>query len=203
MAGDTNTTEAFCYLCGESSHKVGKIAVAEGRIDGICRGCIERCRETFKRADYLPIDIRQAREADTDSVMDIDATVDTHLSTTMHRREVLDEIVLGRVYLLCRKDTGAACGYIMFEQKSSSHLYISGFAVHPSARGRGVGAQALKYVIDHFGRLARVDLLTHPENVRAIGLYVSMGFVAEGILPRPLALGAGPRVLMRYAGPRP
>ena len=197
MAADTNDKEALCFLCGGSSRKVGKIAVAEGRADGICRGCFERCRAAFKQGDYLPVYVRKAQEADLDDLMAIESTVDTRFSTIMTRREALDEILFGHVYLLCRKDTGAVCGHIMYEHRNTTCLYISGFALHPAVQGRGVGTQALRYVIERFGNLPRIELLTQPANVRAVSRYLSAGFVVESVLPRPFDLAAGPRLLLR------
>jgi len=88
--------------------------------------------------------------------------------------EVLDEIQNKIVYLI--KRGAQVMGSISYEIKGPDHAYIDGLVVHPSFQGQGIGREALGILLKELERYKRVDLVTHPDNARAIRLYESFGF---------------------------
>ena len=64
--------------------------------------------------------------------------------------------------------------------------YIVGFYVRPAWQGRGLGRRLLEAVAQKC-REMRIDgllLTVAPENIRAMSLYASAGFVEEAFVPR-------------------
>lgn len=75
------------------------------------------------------------------------------------------------------------------EIASLSHLLTDlTIAVDPAAQGRGVGralfAGLLEHVTVNMPHISRVELFARSSNVRARALYLSLGFVDEGLLRR-------------------
>jgi putative acetyltransferase len=63
------------------------------------------------------------------------------------------------------------------------HTASLGMMVHDQFQGQGIGRRllaALLDIADNYLGLVRVDLEVYADNVRAIGLYETMGFVLEG-----------------------
>lgn len=67
----------------------------------------------------------------------------------------------------------------MYEIKGPEHAYLSGLVIDPSFQGRGIGREVLSMILDKLKDFKRIDLVTHPDNVRALKLYQSLGFVVE------------------------
>ncbi|WP_426194612.1 GNAT family N-acetyltransferase [Massilia sp. DWR3-1-1] len=70
-----------------------------------------------------------------------------------------------------------------------SHLLTDlTIAVDPAAQGQGVGRALfqglLDHVVVHMPHISRVELFARASNVRARALYLSLGFVDEGLLRR-------------------
>jgi ribosomal-protein-alanine N-acetyltransferase len=61
--------------------------------------------------------------------------------------------------------------------KGPDHAYIDGILVKPSHQGRGLGRAATVKLLEELKDIPLVDLVTHPDNERAIKLYESLGFV--------------------------
>lgn len=78
--------------------------------------------------------------------------------------------------------------------------WILSAAVDPEARGRGVGASLVEWLIArlHDAGLRRIVLTVHPENQAAVRLYRRLGFVAEEALPEYFGSGE-PRLRMRLS----
>ena len=75
------------------------------------------------------------------------------------------------------------------EIASLSHLLTDlTIAVDPSAQGRGVGRALFQGLLDHVlvyvPHISRVELFARSSNQRARALYLSLGFVDEGLLRR-------------------
>ena len=95
-------------------------------------------------------------------------------SGTFNVEEWIEELKVGVVYIV-EKD-GVPVGDVMYEMKSPYHAYIDTI---PEYQGQGIAQQVMKYVLNEIGEVERVDLVTHPENIRAIRLYESLGFKVE------------------------
>ncbi len=84
------------------------------------------------------------------------------------------EIANNVVYLVC--DADRIVGSVMYEMKASDHAYLSGLVIKPDAQGRGIGKRAMMKVLEELRDVPLIDLVTHPDNDRAIKLYEALGF---------------------------
>ena len=98
-------------------------------------------------------------------------------SAMTDEEEAKGELANSTVYLI--ESGGEVVGSIMYERKSDSHVYISDLAIRPERQGSGVGRAVLEQVLKEIGDVERIDLVTHPENEKAIRLYTSLGFHIE------------------------
>ncbi len=51
--------------------------------------------------------------------------------------------------------------------------------VLPEHQGQGIAKIAMEYILSEIGEAKRIDLVTHPENNKAVNLYASLGFAIE------------------------
>lgn len=86
------------------------------------------------------------------------------------------------VVLLVEED-GRVLGHGALHAGSGAGVGEVGMALLPAARGRGLGGLLLDGLVEHArsGPFHKVELEVWPHNGRAIGLYVSRGFVVEGL----------------------
>lgn len=99
----------------------------------------------------------------------------------------------GVVYLLSTE--GDLVGDITYEMKSPAHAYIGGIVIMPRYQGRGFSRQAMQHILDEILPVKRIDLVTHPDNFKAIKLYASFGFKIESKIDNYYDDGE-PRVVM-------
>ena len=127
----------------------------------------------------MPINLKRATEADIPVLIEIEKSVaGTNLySPSLTREEWLEEFASGPVYLI-EKD-GEVAGNASYQKKGEDHVYLSGLVVSPRFQGQGIGKEVLIRFLDEFKNVKRVDLVTHPDNARALKLYESLGFVVE------------------------
>jgi len=64
--------------------------------------------------------------------------------------------------------------------KDEHHVYLSGLAIMPQFQGKGIARQAIKMILEKLKDVELIDLMTHPENEKAINLYSSLGFKKTG-----------------------
>lgn len=96
------------------------------------------------------------------------------------------------VELIWREADGSVLGDIHASGPgiaSLSHLLTDlTIAVDPAAQGRGIGRALFQGLLDHVSvnmpHISRVELFARASNVRARALYLSLGFVDEGLLRR-------------------
>lgn len=94
--------------------------------------------------------------------------------------EILREIVANSFYLIRNED--GLVGTVSFRALDTNAVYIGNMAVVPSARRRGIARGALRFVFDRTSDAKRWELVTHPENEPAIGLYRSAGFRSVDVI---------------------
>ncbi len=130
-------------------------------------------------AENEPIVLHKATAQDVDDFLVLENSVDgTHTYSAMtNREEALKDFEENTVYLI--KKGNAVVGNISYKIESSSHVHISGLVIAPLFQGRGIGKEALETILKEHKNVERVDLVTHPENTRAIALYESLGFKVE------------------------
>jgi ribosomal-protein-alanine N-acetyltransferase len=98
-------------------------------------------------------------------------------SPILDRDEMLQEIEEYEMYLI--KSGENIVGTISYESKSADCAHIGGLVVDPLYQGKGIARHALGMVLDMVGTGQRIEIVTHPENTRALNLYQSLGFVIE------------------------
>lgn len=107
--------------------------------------------------------------------------------------EVVEQIKNSIVYFI--KIGEEKIGSVSYEKKSSDHFYIDGLIILPKFQGQGYGREAMQKVLTEIGSVKRIDLVTHPQNERAIKLYESLGFKIESRKENYFGDGE-PRVVM-------
>lgn len=130
-----------------------------------------------EKMEKLPlITLARATAKDIDTFLELERSVDGTpiYSAMIDRNEALAEIEKSIVYLIY--ENGRAVGSTMYEMKAPDHTYISGLVVHPDAQGRDIGRAAMIKILEELKNVPIIDLVTHPDNMRAIKLYESLGF---------------------------
>ena len=91
--------------------------------------------------------------------------------------EWVEDLKNGVVYLLEKDDI--VVGDVMYEKKKENHIQITGLVVTPEFQRQGIAREAMNQVLEELKNIKRIDLVTHPDNVHALKLYQSLGFVIE------------------------
>lgn len=77
------------------------------------------------------------------------------------------------------KHEGNVLGLISYEIKNEGHAYISDLIILPKFQGRGLAKSAMGHILEQLKNIPRIDLVVHPENIAAVNLYTSFGFIVE------------------------
>ena len=67
-------------------------------------------------------------------------------------------------------------GFISYELKESSGAYINDLTILPEFQNKGVGSKVLDFVLERLKNAKRIELVTHPQNIPALKLYLKYGF---------------------------
>ncbi len=127
----------------------------------------------------MTINLRKATLADISVLLDIEQSVaGTKLYSPMLKKEEWEE-ELQKSFVYIIEENTLPVGNISYEKRNDGSVYISGLAVNPQFQGRGIARAALTRVLEEIGNVKRIDLVTHPDNVAALKLYQSLGFVVE------------------------
>jgi len=114
-------------------------------------------------------------------------------SPTTDLSEALEEIESNVAYLV--REDSRVVGTVMYQMKSPDHAYISGLTIHPNFQGHGLGRVAMEKVLEELKNIPTIDLVTHPNNERAIGLYTSLRFISGDLIENYFGDGQ-PRIIM-------
>jgi putative acetyltransferase len=141
----------------------------------------------------MAITIRRASPEDYELVTRVfedDSTTSGTLQTPFPSKEDwrrrLENFVEGDYLLLAFVDgeiAGNAGLHPVGKSPRRAHARMLGIVVHSRFQGRGVGKalmQALMDLADKWLPVTRIELTVFSDNARAIKLYESFGFVAEG-----------------------
>jgi ribosomal-protein-alanine N-acetyltransferase len=143
----------------------------------------------------MAITLKKATLNDLEVILDLVKTADgiKTYSVTTDPEEMLADLKKGEAFLI-EKDN-QIIGSVMYEIKSPTHSYLSDLVIRPDFQGQGIGREAMTEILKKLHGYPRIDLVTHPENVRAIKLYESLGFVIESRKENYFGDGE-PRVVM-------
>lgn len=87
----------------------------------------------------------------------------------------MEEITKNIVYFIILDNE--IVGSVIYENKSEDHAYISGLVIDQKYQGQGLARKAMELIMEELKDKKRIDLVTHPENDKAINLYKSLGFI--------------------------
>ncbi len=92
-------------------------------------------------------------------------------------KKVIEEIENNECFFIKKDDE--IIGSIEYQIKGPNHAYISGIVVKPDFQGQGIARKALNIVLNNLKDMKRIDLVAHPDNIKSLNLYQSLGFVIE------------------------
>jgi ribosomal protein S18 acetylase RimI-like enzyme len=95
---------------------------------------------------------------------------------------------------------GALAATAAWKVRDDGSAYLCNIAVDPDFRRRGIARAATLFLLDKAKECARIDLVTHPDNVAAITLYRSLGFVIENRKENYFGDGEPRVVMLRVRG---
>lgn len=126
------------------------------------------------------ITLKRATVEDIDKILEVEkGLVGTKIYSGLTGAEdTLKELDENIYYLIERN--GKVVGDISYQMKDENHAYISGLAVAKEFQGQGIAKQAMQMVLEKLKDVEFLSLVTHPENVKAIRLYESLGFKQIG-----------------------
>ncbi len=123
--------------------------------------------------------LRRALVSDISALLELEKSVSgTKVYSPMLERGEWEEELRDSIVCLILK-CGTVVGNLSYKRKGDDHVYISGLVVSPSFQGRGIARKVLVDLLKNLGNIQRIDLVTHPDNQKALQLYQSIGFVIE------------------------
>lgn len=140
---------------------------------------------TFERAT--------AKDAATFLELERSIPLTSTYSPTTDLDEAASEIENNVVYFILEGEK--IVGDVMYQMKSPDHAYISGLIIRPEFQGRGLATAAMEKVLGELKDVPTIDLVTHPDNARAIKLYASLGFTIGERIENHFGDGE-PRIVM-------
>lgn len=140
----------------------------------------------------MQLSYRLAESRDLQAVFDLymDQSSNPYLTYDPMSYEAFSSLftsILQEKNLFVAETDGEIVGTYRLIQKThrQSHiLYLGGFTVKTSMKGKGLGFEILKHIVNvaEAGSLKRIELTVDTENQAAISLYRKVGFQIEGKL---------------------
>ena len=90
------------------------------------------------------------------------------------KEDVEEKVGVHNIYLF--KSGGKTVGHINFRIKDDGSAHVGGFVIDPKYQGKGIGRQAMELILKMAKDAPKIDLVTHPDNIKAVSLYRSLGF---------------------------
>lgn len=100
----------------------------------------------------------------------------TYMAATT-KKDVIEYFKDSRIFLI-KKDS-ETIGLTSFKKKPGSHAHINGLIIKPKFRGQGFSRQAMLLLFKKMLGIKHISLEVHPQNVPALSLYLSLGFVID------------------------
>ena len=151
--------------------------------------------EDLEKQEKPAITLVRATLADKEAYIDLEKKFDglKTYSNMTDPKEVEEELKKCVVYFI--KTGDKVIGSVSYEKKDDDHFYIDGLVIDPEFQGQGFARRAMEKILQEIGGVKTIDLVTHPENERAIKLYESLGFTIIKKIENYFGDGE-PRVLM-------
>jgi len=119
--------------------------------------------------------LKKAVAEDVDTYLSIEKKVGSRIYFPMDsKKDFFEAMEKRRIYFI--ENQGEIVGHISYESRKDGSIYFNGFAILPEHQGRGFGRKAVDLIRGEVERAPRIDLVTHPDNFKAIELYQSLDF---------------------------
>lgn len=158
---------------------------------------MEELEIKFNTNENLNIDLQIASTVDIPKIIQIEKSVsgDKTYSAMLTEEEWFEAFKKVKIFLV--KNGDEIIGEISYEIKSPDNVYIDGLVIKPEFQGKGFSRKVMDKIMNELKDFKRIDLVTHPENIRAIQLYKSFGFKIEGQIENYFGDGE-PRIIMSF-----
>jgi len=124
--------------------------------------------------------LKRAGVEDIDKILEVEKSViGTKIYSGLTGSDDTKKEITENIFYLIIKN-GKVVGDVAYQMKDRNHAYISGLVVAKEFQGQGIAKQAMKIILEKLRDIKIIDLVTHPENIKAIGLYRSLGFKQVG-----------------------
>lgn len=126
------------------------------------------------------ISLETATENDIPAILEVErGLVGTRIYSGLTGAEDAKKELSENTYYLVKRD-GKVVGDISYKIQGEDHAYINGLAVAKEFQRQGIARQAMQMLLEKLKDIKIIELVTHPENEKAINLYKSLGFKQEG-----------------------
>jgi ribosomal-protein-alanine N-acetyltransferase len=129
---------------------------------------------------YENIKLKRATVEDIGSILEVEKSViGTKIYSGLSGSDDTVKEITENIFYLIEK-AGKIVGDVAYQMKDENHAYISGVAVAKEFQRQGIAREAMKILLKKLKDIKLIDLVTHPENEKAIKLYESLGFEKIG-----------------------
>jgi ribosomal protein S18 acetylase RimI-like enzyme len=124
--------------------------------------------------------LKRAGVEDIPSILEVEkGLVGTKIYSGLTGTQDAEKEISENIFYVIEKN-GKVVGDIAYQMKEDDHVYISGLAIAKEFQGQGIARQAVKMILEQLKDVKKIDLVTHPENDKAIKLYEELGFKKVG-----------------------
>lgn len=114
---------------------------------------------------------------DWEQVRDVECSARSRLFLPLEDEQELREYLTESVVFFIVCGTQRA-GTVAYKTPTDSSIYIDGLVILPEYRGRGIGRAVLAQLMTTLGNHT-YTLVVHPQNIIALQLYLSLGFIPQ------------------------
>ena len=126
------------------------------------------------------IKLRRAIVKDIPDILEAEkGLVGTKIYSGLTGSEDAIQEISENIFYVIEKD-GKIIGDVAYQIKNEGYAHISGLAVAKEFQRQGIAKQAMQILLEKLKDKKLIDLVTHPENEKAIKLYESLGFKKTG-----------------------
>ena len=127
----------------------------------------------------LEIKLQRATLDDVQTLLEIEkTTIGIKTYSGYFTEEEIKDYIKNTVVYLIKKGNDIA-GSISYEIKDENHADLSGLVIKPEFQKQGLAKKALAKLLEELNKFKLIDLVVHPDNVSALKLYESFGFVVK------------------------
>jgi ribosomal-protein-alanine N-acetyltransferase len=143
------------------------------------------------------VNLKQADISDIAILISLEKSVSGSklYSPMLTKEEWVEALGKNKTYFI--EVDGTVAGEVSYKMNDFNCAHIDGLVVKPDFQGKGIARKAMELVLKELKEVQKIDLVTHPDNIKAIKLYESFGFKIESRTENYFGDGE-PRVLMVF-----